>query len=73
MSCYPQCLTCKHFIKGTLDGKIICKAFPYGVPEEYIKSSGDYKIDREFTSKDHVVRKVHSIIDPRQVGGYVFI
>jgi len=73
MAIFPQCLECKHFIKGTFEGKIICKAFPGGVPEEYVKSSGDYKIDREFTNKDNVLRKVHSTIDPRQIGGYVYI
>lgn len=27
-----KCLVCKHFIEVTSDGKIICKAYPKGVP-----------------------------------------
>ncbi|MFH0733842.1 MAG: hypothetical protein V1773_05145 [bacterium] len=73
VSILPQCLGCKHFICGTSSKKIICKAFPLGVPEEYVSSSGDYSIDREKTKVDNILRKVHSVIDPRQVGIYVYV
>jgi hypothetical protein len=69
----PQCVSCKHFIKTTDDGRVLCKAFPYGVPKEFIESSGDFNIDKNATLKDNKYRLVHSKIDPRQEGYFIYI
>ncbi|HPN38958.1 MAG TPA: hypothetical protein PL041_11165 [Melioribacteraceae bacterium] len=68
----PQCVSCKHFIKTTDDGRVLCKAFPYGVPKEFLESSGDFRTDNDASIKDNKIRLVHSKIDPRQEGNYIF-
>ncbi len=68
----PQCVSCKHLIGSSEDGKVICKAFPKGIPKEYLASSGNYEEDKKATKIDHQVRVVHRTIDPRQEGNYVF-
>lgn len=68
----PQCVSCKHLIGSSKEGKVICKAFPNGIPNEYLASSGNYEEDEKATKIDNQLRIVHRKIDPRQEGYYVF-
>lgn len=63
---FGQCDICKNLINY-----YYCKAFPKGIPKEYSGSSGDSVADKEIYHIENEC-KVHSKIDPRQEGNYIF-
>lgn len=78
MSMYDDCMVCKHLLQKTIEKEgvryMTCKAFPDGIPDEYLNYSS-YSQILLIERKGKIIKvktKPHNKVVSGQTGGYIY-